>query len=71
MNLSFSRSKINRVDNDNSFTTPLQAIAQSPLSQARLDDGTANPNTLYALFIVHRQFILENLTEESHWKSIW
>jgi TonB-linked SusC/RagA family outer membrane protein len=62
MNLSFSRSTINRVDNDNSFTTPLQAIAQSPLSQARLDDGTANPNTLYANYLLS--------IDNSFWKTL-
>ena len=52
MNLSFSRSEIQRVANDNSFVTPLQAIAQSPLSPIRLADGTPNPNTLYANFLL-------------------
>jgi len=52
MNISFSRSQINRVDNDNAFTTPLQAVAQSPLSPDRLADGTANPNTLYANYLL-------------------
>lgn len=52
MNLSFSRSEIKRVANDNSFVTPLQAIAQSPLSPIRLADGTPNPNTLYANFLL-------------------
>ena len=52
MNLSVSRTKIDRLANDNSFVTPLQAIAQSPLSPARLADGTGNPNTLYANFLL-------------------
>ncbi len=62
MNLSFSRSEIDRVQDDNSFTTPLQAVAQSPLSPARLDDGTANPNTLYANFLL--------AIDNSFWKTI-
>ncbi len=52
MNMSFSRTEIDRIANDNAFATPLQAIAQSPLSPARLDDGTANPNTLYGNFLL-------------------
>jgi hypothetical protein len=41
---------------------PLQAIAQSPLSQARLDDGTANPNTLYANYLLS--------IDNSFWKTL-
>jgi len=62
MNLSFSRSEIQRVQDDNSFTTPLQAVAQSPLSPIRLADGTANPNTLYANFLL--------AMDNSYWKTI-
>lgn len=62
MNLSFSRSVIDRVQDDNSFTTPLQAVAQSPLSPARLEDGTANPNTLYANYLL--------AADNSFWKTI-
>jgi TonB-linked SusC/RagA family outer membrane protein len=62
MNLSFSRSEIQRVQDDNSFTTPLQAVAQSPLSPIRLADGTANPNTLYANFLL--------AIDNSYWKTI-
>jgi TonB-linked SusC/RagA family outer membrane protein len=62
MNLSFSRSEIQRVQDDNSFTTPLQAVAQSPLSPIRLADGTANPNTLYANFLL--------AIDNSFWKTI-
>ena len=52
MNLGVSKTKVERVDNDNSFTTPLKAIAQSPLSPAYNDDGTPNANTLYANFLL-------------------
>ena len=62
MNLSFSRSIIDRVQDDNSFTTPLQAVAQSPLSPARLEDGTANPNTLYANYLL--------AADNSFWKTM-
>tara|TARA_R110002051_G_scaffold100879_3_gene171331 strand:- start:16845 stop:19874 length:3030 start_codon:yes stop_codon:yes gene_type:complete len=52
MNLSFSRTEIDRIANDNAFATPLQAIAQSPLSPARLPDGSPNPGTLYGNFLL-------------------
>lgn len=62
MNLSFSRSVIDRVQDDNAFTTPLQAVAQSPLSQARLEDGTANSGTLYANYL--------QAADNSFWKTM-
>jgi hypothetical protein len=34
MNLGFSRTSIDRVANDNEFTTPMQAVAQAPISPA-------------------------------------
>jgi len=52
MNLGFSRTEIDRIANDNAFASPMQAIAQSPLSQAILPDGTPNPNTLYGNFLL-------------------
>lgn len=52
MNLGVSKTTVERVDNDNSFTTPLQAIAQSPLSPAYNEDGTPNANTLYPNFLL-------------------
>jgi TonB-linked SusC/RagA family outer membrane protein len=55
MNLSYSRTVIDRIANDNAFVTPLQAIAQTPLTPAFLEDGTANPNTLYANFLLQDQ----------------
>ena len=62
MNLSFSRAQINRVQDDNAFTTPLQTVAQSPLSPIRLEDGTANPNTLYANYLL--------AIDNSFWKTL-
>jgi TonB-linked SusC/RagA family outer membrane protein len=55
MNLSYSRTVIDRIANDNAFVTPLQAIAQTPLTPAFLEDGTANPNTLYPNFLLQEQ----------------
>jgi TonB-dependent starch-binding outer membrane protein SusC len=52
MNIGLSGAKIERVDNDNSFVTPGEAIAQSPLSPAYNDDGTPNANTLYPNFLL-------------------
>lgn len=51
MNLSFSRAEIDRISNDNAFSTPLQAVAQSPLALTRLPDGTPNSNTQYGNFL--------------------
>lgn len=56
MNLGVSKTIIDRVDNDNAFTTPLQAIAQSPLSPAYNEDGTPNANTLYANFLLEDRY---------------
>ncbi len=55
INLGFSRTEIDRIANDNQFATPLQAIAQSPLSPALLPDGTPNPSTLYGNFLFDDQ----------------
>ena len=62
MNVGFSRSIINRVQDDNSFTTPLQAVAQAPISPARLADGTANPNTEYSNYLLAK--------DNTSWKTI-
>ncbi|WP_116107365.1 SusC/RagA family TonB-linked outer membrane protein [Lewinella sp. IMCC34191] len=52
LNLGYSKTTINRVANDNSFTTPLQAIAQSPLSPPRLENGEPFAGTEYANFLL-------------------
>lgn len=53
LNASISKSKINRLSNDNAFATPLQAIAQVPLSPAYLEDGITpnNESTEYYNFL--------------------
>lgn len=56
MNLGVSKTIIERVANDNAFTTPLQAVAQSPLSPAYNEDGTPNTNTLYANFLLEDRY---------------
>ncbi|MUP47397.1 TonB-dependent receptor [Gramella sp. BOM4] len=52
MNMSFSRTEIDRIANDNAFVTPMQAIAQPAISPAYLENGDPNPNTLYANFLL-------------------
>lgn len=53
-NANISKVTIDRLSNDNSFSSPLQSIAQSPLTPALLDDGTANADEnslLYTNFL--------------------
>ncbi|TVZ57149.1 TonB-linked SusC/RagA family outer membrane protein [Lutibacter sp. Hel_I_33_5] len=51
MNMSFSITNIDRIANDNAFVTPLQAIAQSPISPAFVD-GEPFAGTVYANFLL-------------------
>lgn len=52
VNSNFSKSRIDRISNDNAFATPLQAIAQVPISVAFNQDGTPNNDTtLYYNFL--------------------
>lgn len=53
INMSFSRTNIDRIANDNAFVNPLQAVAQAPISPAYLENGDPNPNTVYANFLLH------------------
>ncbi len=55
VNASIAKTIIDRVSNDNAFATPLQAIAQSPLTPAFNADGSANRSTLYYNFLVEEQ----------------
>lgn len=51
-NVAVSKTQIARLSNDNSFATPLQAIAQVPYSKPYEDDGvTPNGGTLYYNFL--------------------
>ena len=54
MNTSLSKTKISRIGTDNSFSTPLQAVAQSPLTPAYLDDGIVpnNETSIYYNFLM-------------------
>ncbi|WP_426484446.1 SusC/RagA family TonB-linked outer membrane protein [Flavobacterium sp. 2] len=62
MNFGFSRALMHRVQDDNSFSTPLQSVAQAPISQARLEDGTPNPNTEYVNYLLAK--------DNTSWKTI-
>ena len=55
MNISYSRIVNDRIANDNAFVTPIQAIAQSPISPAFLENGQANPDTQYPNFLRHQR----------------
>ncbi|MCX2720353.1 SusC/RagA family TonB-linked outer membrane protein [Lentiprolixibacter aurantiacus] len=60
MNMSYSRVNIDRIANDNAFVTPLQAIAQAPISPAFLENGDPNPNTLYPNFLLEDKYAYYN-----------
>lgn len=73
MNLGISRTENIRVSNDNSFSTPLQAIAQPPISpiyEPQFDSGgnltgyadRPNENTLYYNFLRHVRGVDNNQT---------
>lgn len=52
-NAGASKTQISRIGTDNSFSTPLQAVAQSPLSPAFLPNGIPNnDSTLYYNFLM-------------------
>lgn len=60
MNLNYSRVEIDRIANDNAFVTPLQAIAQAPISPAFLENGDPNPNTQYPNFLLQEKHAFYN-----------
>jgi len=72
MNLGVSRTENIRVSNDNAFSTPLQAVAQAPISPVytpEFDNGNLvgftdepNENTLYYNFIRHVRGVDNNQT---------
>lgn len=51
-NLGYTSTVIDRISGDNSFTTPLQAIAQVPTAPVFQSDGELNGSTLYANFLL-------------------
>lgn len=53
VNVGASKTHISRIGTDNSFSTPLQAVAQSPLSPAYLENGVPNnETTIYYNFLM-------------------
>ncbi len=52
MSVNFSRVDIDRIANDNAFVTPLQAIAQAPISPAYDATGEPFTGTVYANFLL-------------------
>ncbi|WP_340063654.1 TonB-dependent receptor [Ascidiimonas aurantiaca] len=56
LNVNISKSKIDRIANDNAFSTPMQAVAQVPLSPAYLEDGITpnNQTTEYFNFLMEQ-----------------
>ena len=52
VNTNLSKTIINRIANDNAFSTPMQAVAQVPISVPYNEDGTPNNDTtLYYNFL--------------------
>jgi TonB-linked SusC/RagA family outer membrane protein len=72
MNLGVTRTENIRISNDNAFSTPLQAIAQPPISPVYTPQFSGgeltgfsdvpNPNTLYYNFMRHVQGVDNNQT---------
>lgn len=59
-NLSFGKTNVDRIANDNAFVTPLQAVALAPITPAYLEDGEPNPNTTYANFLLEDKYAFFN-----------
>lgn len=55
LNVNLSRADIDRIANDNAFVTPLQAIAQAPISPAYVE-GEPYEDTLYANFLLQDKY---------------
>lgn len=68
INLAVNRSQLNRVSNDNAFSTPGQLVAQLPISPI-IDPNTnkTNRNTLYANGLLDAEF---NTDKQATFRSI-
>ena len=55
-NIGYTSTVIDRIAGDNSFTTPMQAIAQVPTSPPYLLNGELNGNTLYTNFLLQDKY---------------
>jgi TonB-linked SusC/RagA family outer membrane protein len=68
VNLAVNRSQLNRVTNDNAFSTPGQLVAQLPISPLYdPQTGKLNGNTLYANGLFDAQF---NSDKQSTWRTV-
>jgi TonB-linked SusC/RagA family outer membrane protein len=45
--INYAQTTLDRVANDNAFATPVQLIAQAPITPAYLEDGEPNPEAIY------------------------
>lgn len=59
LSLGFSRTSIDRVSNDNQFTTPMQAVALSPISPAYVN-GEPYDGTTYVNFLLEDKYAFYN-----------
>ena len=59
LSLGFSRTTIDRVSNDNQFTTPMQAVALAPISPVYVD-GSPFDGTTYANFLLEDENVYYN-----------
>lgn len=59
LSLGFSRTSIDRVSNDNQFTTPMQAVALAPISPAYVN-GEPFDGTTYANFLLEDKYAYYN-----------
>ena len=59
LSLGFSRTSIDRVSNDNQFTTPMQAVALAPISPVYVD-GSPFDGTTYANFLLEDENVYYN-----------
>jgi TonB-linked SusC/RagA family outer membrane protein len=68
INMSINRSQLNRVTNDNAFSTPGQLVAQLPISPVYdPNTGKLNGHTLYANGLFDAQF---NSDKQATWRTV-
>ncbi|MBV8256050.1 MAG: TonB-dependent receptor [Chitinophaga sp.] len=56
VNMGITRSELNRISNDNAFSTPGQLVAQVPISRPYDSLGNPNPNTLYYNGLISKKY---------------
>ena len=60
--MNYAQTVLDRVANDNAFATPMQLIAQAPITPAYLEDGEPNPNTIYFNSLLAERYNLSRVT---------